>query len=97
LHDDPQWFFAFASQQPLKEPLGCPLDTMRLKQNVDDVAILIDCTPKVLLLAVDSHEEFIHMPAIAETPLPLPKTPTVFHRRSTIPLRVLFDRLFVAI
>ena len=76
---------------------GLPADHDALKQNVDDVAILIDCTPKVLLLAVDSHEEFIHMPAIAETPLPLPKTPTVFHRRSTIPLRVLFDRLFVAI
>jgi hypothetical protein len=38
------------------------------------VAVLIDRTPKVLLLAVDSHEEFVQMPAIAETPLPLLKT-----------------------
>jgi hypothetical protein len=72
--DDPQWFFAFVSQQPLKESLGCPMIPTRLKQNVDDVAILIHGAPKVLLLAVDSHEKFIHMPAIAETPLPLPKT-----------------------
>jgi hypothetical protein len=47
---------------------------MRLKQSVDDVAILIHGTPKILLLAIDSHEKFIHMPAIAETPLPLSKT-----------------------
>ena len=45
-----------------------------MKQNVDDVAILIHGTPKVSWSAVDSHEKFIHMPAIAETPLPLPKT-----------------------
>jgi hypothetical protein len=75
--DDPQWFFAFASQQPLKESLGCPLIPTRLKQNVDDVAILIHGAPKVLLLAVDSYEKFIHMPAIAETPLPLPKTTNI--------------------
>jgi hypothetical protein len=54
---------------------------MRLKQNVDDVAILIHGTPKVLLLAVDSHEKFIDMPAIAETPLPLPKTPCKVSRK----------------
>jgi hypothetical protein len=65
------------SQQPPKESLGCPLIPTRLKQNVDDVAILIHGTPKVLLLAVDSHEKFFHMPAIAEIPLALPKTSNI--------------------
>ena len=59
---------------------------MRLKQNVDDVAILIHGTPKVLLLAVDSHEKFIHMPAIAETPLPLPKTPCIVSPKLLTPV-----------
>jgi hypothetical protein len=64
---------------------GLPADHDALKQNVDDVAILIDCTPKVFLLAVDSHEKFVHMPAIAETLLPLPKAPCIVSRKLLTP------------
>src|SRR5262249_3244476 len=67
--DDPKWFFALVSQQSLKESLGCTPIPMRLNENVDDVAVLIDGTPKVLLLAVDSHEQLVQMPSIAEATL----------------------------
>ena len=42
---------------------------MRLKQNIDDVPVLIDSSPEILLLTVDSHEEFIQILGIAEATL----------------------------
>jgi len=58
-----------ASQQSLKESSGCSLVRARLNQDVDHLAILIDRSPEVVLLAVDSHEEFVQMPGIAQTTL----------------------------
>jgi hypothetical protein len=52
--DDPEWLPALTALQPAKEPFGCPLITVRLQQNIDDITILIHGTPKILLPAVDS-------------------------------------------
>src|SRR5262245_10847004 len=57
--DDSHWFFALVSQQSQKESFGRTLITARLKQNVDDVTVLIDRPPKVMLLTVDSYKEFV--------------------------------------
>ena len=44
----------------------------RLNQDVDHVSVLVDCSPEIVLLAVDCHEDFIQMPDIAKpTLLPL--------------------------
>jgi hypothetical protein len=43
---------------------------MRLNQDVDHVAVLIHGTPEILLLAVDSNENFVQVPNIAEAALP---------------------------
>ena len=72
--DDPQWFLALTAQQSVKESLGCTLIAARLQQNIDDVAVLIHGTQKILLLAVDPDEEFVQMPAITEATLFLLKT-----------------------
>jgi hypothetical protein len=74
VRDDPKWCFALVSQQSLKESLGGTLIPTWLNENVNDIAVLIDRTPEVLLLAVDSHEEFVKVPAIAEASLLLLKT-----------------------
>jgi len=37
-----------------------------LNQDVDHVAVLIHSTPEILLLAVDSNEDFVQVPNIAE-------------------------------
>ena len=42
---------------------------MRLYQDVDHVAVLIHGTPEILLLAVDSNEDFVQVPNIAEAAL----------------------------
>jgi hypothetical protein len=53
---------------------GCTLIAARLQQDINDITILIDGTPKILLLAVDSDEEFVEMPGITEASLFLLKT-----------------------
>jgi hypothetical protein len=72
--DDPEWLLALTAQQSAKEPLGCTLIAARLQQNIDDITILIHGTPKILLLAVDSDEEFVQIPGITEASLFLLKT-----------------------
>jgi hypothetical protein len=53
-------------QQSAKESFrGAPI-TARLNQDVDHVAVLIHSTPEILLLAVDSNEDFVQVPNIAE-------------------------------
>ena len=42
---------------------------MRLNQDVDHVPILIHSAPQILLLAVDSNEDFVQVPNIAEPAL----------------------------
>src|ERR1700676_1308122 len=43
--------------------------TARLNQDVDHVAVLIYGAPEILLLAVDSNEDFVQVPNIAEPAL----------------------------
>ena len=67
--DDPEWLLALTAQQSAKEPLGCTLIAARLQQNIEDITVLIHGTPKILLLAVDSDEEFVQIPGITEASL----------------------------
>jgi hypothetical protein len=49
---------------------------MRLDEDVDHVAVLIHGTPYILLLAVDSNEDLVQVPVVAEptlTPLHFPR------------------------
>lgn len=39
---------------------------MRLRQNVDDVAVLIHGAPKILLPTVDSDEDFVQIPGVTQ-------------------------------
>jgi hypothetical protein len=56
-------------QQPSKESFRGALITVRLHQDIDHVAILIHGTPEILLLAVDSYEDFVQMPSITQAAL----------------------------
>jgi hypothetical protein len=61
--------FSLAAQQSSKEPFGGALIAARLHQDVDHVAVLIHRTPEILLLAVDSNEDLVQVPNIAEAAL----------------------------
>jgi len=39
---------------------------MLLYEDIQHITILIESSPKAMALAVDRHEDFIHMPGIAE-------------------------------
>ena len=84
--DDPEWLLALTAQQSAKEPLGCMLIAARLQQNIDDITVLIHGTPKILLLAVDSDEEFVQIPGITEASLFLLKTSGIVGSEFPAPL-----------
>src|SRR6266700_5476880 len=65
--DDGTWNVLKASQQLAKELFGGFLVPARLHENIKHVAILVDCTPEILQLAVDREKDFIEMPSVAET------------------------------
>jgi hypothetical protein len=46
-------------------------------QNIDDITVLIHDTPSILLLAVDSDEEFVQIPSITEASLFLLETSSI--------------------
>ncbi len=51
---------------------------MWLDQDVDRIAILINGSPKVLLLALDLNEDLIEKPRVAKASLLLPQLPGIF-------------------
>ena len=61
--------FPLAAHQSLKEPLGGALISTWLNQDVNHVAVLIHGPPKILLLAIDPHEDFVQVLDIAEAAL----------------------------
>src|SRR5438552_17349849 len=65
--------FSLAAQQSSKESFRGALITARLNQDVDHVAVLIHGTPEILLLAVDSNEDLVQVPSIAEAALTPPQ------------------------
>src|SRR5262249_62375091 len=54
-HDHPR-NVSQALQQLAKEPLGCGRVAPALDQNVEYISLLVDRTPKILLLAADADE-----------------------------------------
>jgi hypothetical protein len=61
--------FSLAAQQSSKESFRSALIPTRLNQDVDQIAVLIHGTPQILLLAVDSNENFVQVQNIAEAAL----------------------------
>ena len=60
-------FLAF--QQLTEEAFGGTPIAARLEQDVDHIAVLVDGAPEIMLLALDSQEEFIQVPRIAQPTL----------------------------
>src|SRR5215469_8781527 len=63
-HDHPR-DASQALQQLAKEPLGCGRVAPALDQNVEDISLLVDRTPKIVLLAADADEHLVHVPLVA--------------------------------
>ena len=64
--DESARYVATAFQQPAEKPRGGLAIQTRLRQDIDDLALLVDGPPEVLALAADRHEQFIEMPGVAD-------------------------------
>ena len=62
-------------EQLAKEPRGGVAIPVRLEQDVNDLAVLVDGPPEVLTLATNGHEELVEMPRVADRPGPMPEPP----------------------
>ena len=54
-----------ALQQLAKEPLGRGRAAPALDQDVEDISVLVDRTPKIVLLAADADEHLVQVPLVA--------------------------------
>jgi hypothetical protein len=66
--------------------LGGKLIATGLDQNINHVTILVDSPPQILSLALDSHEQFIQVPHVAQATLSSPQSPGVFNTKLPTPL-----------
>jgi len=67
--NDPQRLSSLSAQKSAEEPFCGASITPRLHQDVDYVAILVDRPPEILQVAVDSKEDLVQMPVVAEPAL----------------------------
>jgi hypothetical protein len=61
----PSGFPALAFDQATKKPFSCMLIAAVLHEDINDIAVLIDCTPEILPLALNRDKEFVDMPGVA--------------------------------
>jgi hypothetical protein len=73
-------------QQFAEETLsGTPI-APRLDENVDDVPVLIDRPPEILLPTLDMHEEFVQVPRVAHVSSPSPQSSGILRPEGPAPL-----------
>jgi hypothetical protein len=59
-------------EQSLEEALGGLPISACLQENINHFAVLIDCTPKIVLLTSDLNEHLVEEKRIAEAPVRAP-------------------------
>ena len=66
----------------------------RLHEDVEDVAVLVDRPPEILLVAVERHEQLIEMPRVSHPTAPSPERAGVARTERQAPLadRLVGDR-----
>ena len=79
-------FLALPLQEFLKEsPRRTPVPT-RLDEDIDQITVLVHCTPEILTLTVDRDEDFVQKPRIAEAALASLQLPGVIGAGLLAPL-----------
>ena len=79
-------FLALTPQQSSKEsPRRTPVPA-GLDEEVNEVTVLVHCTPEILTLTVDRDEDFVQKPRIAESALAAPQLSGVVGAELSAPL-----------
>ena len=67
--DQPPRLTLLALQQLAEKACGSPAVATRLDEDIDDVAILIDGTPEIVSPSLDSDEDLVQVPDVAQSTL----------------------------
>src|ERR1700710_133534 len=65
-HNHPR-FILQTRQQPFEEAFRCPAIAPGLNEDIEHNAILIDGTPEIMLHALDTDEDLVHVPLVARS------------------------------
>ena len=85
---------ALGFQQRPKESDGCSSIPVRLHEDDEDVTVLVDCAPQILLATLDRDEHLVEMPRVSHPTAPAPQLPGVDRTEPLAPLpnRLVGDR-----
>ncbi len=65
-------------QHLAKEAFGGSLVSTACDQDIEDIAVLVHRSPKIMTFAADHDEHFVHVPDVAESTLSSPQSAGVF-------------------
>ena len=71
----------FSEESPRRTPVP-----MRLDEDIDQITVLVHCTPEILTLTVGRDEDFVQKPRIAEATLTSLQPPSVVGAELRAPL-----------
>jgi hypothetical protein len=72
-------------QQPFEEPFGCFAVTATLKKHIDDLTILIDSSPQIVLDTTDLDENLVDIERVAETLVLTPQSSCILRSKFIAP------------
>ncbi len=64
-------------QHLAKEAFGGSLVSVACDQNIQDIAVLVHRSPKIMTFAADCDEHFVHVPHVAEPALSSPQSTSI--------------------
>ena len=83
--DDSSGFAAAHAEQSLEETLCCLSIPVALQKQIHNVAVLVNCAPKIVLPALNLDEDFVNKESIAVTLVPTPKSPRILRAELDTP------------
>ena len=68
------WWTPLVFRHRAKEALGGSLVSMACDKDIEDIAVLVHGSPKIMAFAADCDEHFVHVPDVAESALSSPQS-----------------------
>ncbi len=72
-------------QNLAKEAFGGSLVSTACDQDIEDIAVLVHRSPKIMTFAADCDEHFVHVPDVAQSTLSSPQSTGVFGSKFPAP------------
>ncbi len=71
------WWPPLVFQHLAKEPLSGSAVSVACDQDIEDIAVLVHRSPKIMTFAADGDEHFVHVPDVAESALSSPQSKSI--------------------